>query len=172
MNDNPGNEHLATYLRDHLGGASFGVELAQRVAQSNAGTEFGEPLSRIAAEIEADREELVSLMEALDVQRDVVKESIAWAGEKVGRLKLNNRLLGYSPLSRLEELEALMLGVSGKLALWRLLIEIREQYFPLAAADLPALAERAETQRALLDDLRMKAGGAAFALARTEAAVS
>ena len=172
MNENPENEHLATYLRDHLGGASFGVELAQRVAESNAGTEFGEPLSRIAAEIEADREELVSLMEALNVPRDVVKESIAWAGEKVGRLKLNNRLLGYSPLSRLEELEALMLGVSGKLALWRLLINVREQYFPLASADLPALVERAEVQRLLLEDMRMKAGAAAFDLAGEEALVS
>jgi len=173
MTENHGNEHLGTYLRDHLSGASFGVELAQRIAESNRGTSFGEPLSRIAAEIEADREELVSLMEALDVNRDVIKESLAWAGEKVARLKLNNRLAGYSPLSRMEEIEALMLGVSGKLALWRVLIQVREQYLPLATADLPQLAERAEVQRVLLEDMRMKAGAAAFdAAAPAEALVS
>ena len=172
MNENPDNEHLATYMRDHLGGASFGSELAQRVAQNNAGTEFGEPLSRIAEEIDADRDHLIRLMEALDVNRDVIKESLAWAGEKVARLKLNNRLTGYSPLSRLEELEALMLGVSGKLALWRVLVNVRDQYVPLASADLPALAERAEVQRLLLEDMRLKAGAAAFGLAREEALVS
>ena len=172
MTEIPENEHLATYMRDHLGGASFGAELAQRVAENNAGTEFGEPLSRLAAEIDADRDQLISLMDALDVNRDVVKESLAWAGEKVARLKLNNRLTGYSPLSRLEELEALMLGVSGKLALWRVLIGVREQYLPLATADLPALAERAEVQRVLLEDMRMKAGIAAFEPSQAEALVS
>ena len=43
---------------------------------------------------------------------------MGWTGEKLGRLKLNGQLLGYSPLSRLIELEGLMLGIAGKLAMW------------------------------------------------------
>jgi hypothetical protein len=158
-------EHLRTYLRDHLAGAAFGVELAQRAAQSNAGTEYGEPLSRLAEEIEFDRERLISIVDSLDIGRDLVKESIAWAGEKVARLKLNNRLLGYSPLSRLVEIEGLLLGVSGKLALFELLQAVRADYPELAAADIPQLIERAQIQRSLLEELRLTAGVAALSAA-------
>jgi hypothetical protein len=44
------------------------------------------------------------------------KVGVAWIGEKIGRLKFNGRLLGRLPLSDLEELELLRLGVEGKLA--------------------------------------------------------
>jgi hypothetical protein len=36
-------------------------------------------------------------------------------------LKLNGQLRGYSPLSRLDELELLQIGVAGKRRLWRAL---------------------------------------------------
>ena len=49
------------------------------------------------------------------------KLSAAWAAEKAARLKLNGRLLSRSPLSSLEELEMLRLGVEGKAAGWRTL---------------------------------------------------
>ena len=39
---------------------------------------------------------------------------MAWSAEKFGRLKLNGQLSGYSPLSRLEELEILALVAEGK----------------------------------------------------------
>lgn len=45
----------------------------------------------------------------------------AWAAEKLVRLKLNGRLRGYSPLSRLLELEMLHIGITGKLELWQAL---------------------------------------------------
>ena len=34
------------------------------------------------------------------------KDGAAWVAEKLGRLKTNGQLTGYSPLSRLVELEA------------------------------------------------------------------
>ena len=49
------------------------------------------------------------------------KVGAAWIGEKIGRLKFNGRLLGRSPLSDLEEVELLRLGVEGKVAGWRTL---------------------------------------------------
>ena len=50
-----GDRLLGIYLNDHLAGATLGVELARRLRSSNEGeAEFGQPLARLCAEIEAD----------------------------------------------------------------------------------------------------------------------
>ena len=46
---------------------------------------------------------------------------LAVAGEWLARLKLNGRLRGYSPVSRLEEFEMLTAGIVTKASLWRTL---------------------------------------------------
>ena len=57
-------------------------------------------------------------MELLEVKPNPIKDAAGWTAEKFGRLKPNNSLLSYSPLSRVIELEGLVIGVTGKLALW------------------------------------------------------
>ena len=94
------------------------------------------------------------LMEELGVDRSRVKPVLAWLGEKVGRLKPNGQLRGYSPLSRVVELETLVLGITGKLRLWLLLDRLLDGE---TAADLPALAARAEGQRDQVEDLQGRA---------------
>jgi hypothetical protein len=147
-------ELLAIYLNDHLAGSVAGVETARRARASNEGTEFGAPLAALGAEIESDRETLETVMEELQVTRSRIKPAIGWVGEKLGRLKPNGQLRGYSPLSRVIELELLLLGVSGKLRLWVLLTEL---VGGRSEADFAALAKRAETQRATVEDLQVKA---------------
>lgn len=153
---------LSIYLNDHLAGATGGLELARRAAGSNRGSSYGEVLQRIAAEIEADRESLVEIMRALGVGVDRLKVLAGWGAEKAGRFKLNGRLLGYSPLSRVIELEALALGVSGKLSLWRALDEIASTQPELERFDLPGLIERAERQVEELEIQRRRAVAEAF----------
>jgi hypothetical protein len=152
---------LATYLNDHLAGSTVGVELARRARGSNEGTALGDFLARLAAEIEEDRDSLEEVMRAVGAGRDRIKVAGAWAGEKVGRLKLNGRLLGYSPLSRLVELEGLRLGVEGKACLWRMLRELADPR--LAQFDFDALLARAERQRDELELHRLEAGRLALA---------
>lgn len=147
---------LATYLNDHLAGATVGVELARRARGSNAGSELGRFLAELTVEIEEDRETLEEVLQAVGVGRDRLKLAGAWAGEKVGRLKLNGRLLGYSPLSRLVELEGLRLGVEGKACLWRLLRELADPR--LSGFDFDALIARAERQCDELEQRRLEAG--------------
>src|SRR4051794_27409693 len=110
---------LPIYLNDHLAASTLGRDLARRAAGSNQGTEFGDFLTDLAGQIEADRAQLEDVMARLDVKPDPLKIGGAWLAEKVGRLKLNGRLLSYSPLSRVVEIEALIAGVHGKRALWR-----------------------------------------------------
>jgi hypothetical protein len=153
---------LGTYLNDHLAGSTVGLELAKRARGSNQGSDYGEVLERVAREIEEDRDALLKLMDALEIKRDRPKVLAAWTGEKLGRLKPNGRLLSYSPLSRLIELEMLALGITGKLSLWEALSEVAAEDSRLDPAELSRLSERAERQRAEVWKLRQRAAGEAL----------
>jgi hypothetical protein len=115
-------ERLTIYLNDHLAGATAGAELAARVASENKGTAMQGPLERLSNEIRKDREELIAIMSDLDVPLDRAKVVLGWAVEKIGRLKPNGQLVGYSPLARVLELEGLLGGIQAKQALWRALL--------------------------------------------------
>lgn len=153
---------IAIYLNDHLAGSTGGVELARRTLGANRGTAFEAPLERLATEIAEDREALLDVMTRLEVARDPLKVWAGWLAEKCGRLKLNGRLTGYSPLSRVLELELLALGVEGKRALWRALARVAESDARLEGVDLDALIGRAERQRRLLERERLRAVELAF----------
>jgi hypothetical protein len=156
---------LTIYLNDHLAGATVGVELARRAHRQNRGGPFGERLETTKSEIEEDRESLRSVMKRLGAAENPVKTTVAWLAERTGRLKLNGKLLGYSPLSRVEELEALRIGVQGKHALWRALKETRGADARLKEVDLEELADRAERQREVLEAMRLEAAAQAFGTA-------
>ena len=152
---------LSIYLNDHLAGATAGLELARRLRGSNEGNpEFGPAVAEICAEIEADRETLIAIMERLGVGRGRLKPALAVAGERLGRLKPNGQLRGYSPLSRLDEIELLQIGVAGKRRLWRALEHTHAA--ELASFDLGALAERATAQLVRLEALHVKAAALAL----------
>src|SRR5919198_58059 len=139
---------LAIYLQDHLAGATFGVELVRRAHRENEGSELGEFLELLAAEIERDRDELAALMDRLGVEPDPLKSAGAWVAEKVGRLKRNGSTLSYSPLSRVVELEWLIAGVSGKRALWQALLERSGRDERLDPQRLEGLIAAADSQLA------------------------
>ena len=144
--------YLAIYLNDHLGGATGGVELTRRLRASNRENDaFGPPLDRICLEIEEDRATLEQVIDRLGFSQSRVKPAGAWVAEKLGRLKLNGRLRGYSPLSRVLELEGLLIGITGKMALWKALAEFEEG--ERLGIDFAQLAHRAADQRSAVDDL-------------------
>lgn len=150
------SRYLPIYLNDHLAGATGGVELARRLRSSNSGDpEMGEPLARICAEIEEDRETLVRVMEKLEIGSHPVKPLLARLAERLGRLKLNGQIRGYSPLSRVLELEILALGVGGKMRLWNVLAECFGE--SLEGFDFHALAERAGRQKQEIENLHLAA---------------
>lgn len=167
--DADADRFLAIYLNDHLAGATLGVELARRLRSSNRGDpEMDRPLAQICEEVEADRETLEALMERLEVGRDQLKPALAKAAERLGRLKLNGRLLGYSPLSRVLELEVLSGLVGAKMQLWNAL----EQSFgeTLEGFDFGGLAGRADSQGRRLEDLHLAAAQRALPSAGAQGA--
>lgn len=155
----PDRKLLGIYLNDHLAGATAVVELVRRAAGEYEGTELGAFLAGLRADVEADRAALRDVMAANGTHADPLKEVLGWVAEKVGRLKLNGRLLSRSPLTPVVELEAIAIGVHGKLLLWRALRDA----VGAPALGLPAgigldeLIVRAEAQLAALEGHRVAA---------------
>jgi hypothetical protein len=151
-------DRLATYLNDHLAGASAGLDLARRIARENAGNGYGAEIGEIADEIAQDRAVLEDVMDRLGVGRDHLRLLAAWGAERVRRTIPWSWLLDRAGLGRLEELELLTAGVGGKLALWQALAETQ----PIDDVDFAALADRAGSQLERLEALRRQAAAEAF----------
>jgi hypothetical protein len=147
---------LAIYLNDHLAGATLGVELTKRSLRANRGNEFGSFLEAFLVEVEEDKRSLEALMAELGVRRSRFKRPTAVAAERIGRLKLNGRLTGYSPLSRVLELEGLTIGVAGKRSLW-LNLRAAGVADRVRQVDLDRLLERADAQLARVEAQRAAA---------------
>jgi hypothetical protein len=149
--------HLQIYLNDHLAGGTAGHELAKRMLSENRGTSFEPVLSRLVDEIGEDRRTLETLIRHLGLPLRTWKMTAAWVAEKAARLKLNGSLWGYSPLSRLVEIEGLRLGVEGKASLWRTLLELADRDAGFDAQHLRRLLNRAQGQVNQLEGLRIEA---------------
>jgi hypothetical protein len=158
------DRYLHIYLADHHAGSVAGLELARRCAKANEDNDVGRWLSTtVVPAIEQDRDALRGVMTLVNAHPSHWKNAAFWAGEKLGRFKLNGELTSYSPLSRLVELEGLTSGVSAKLSLWQCL---RESGDPrLETIDFTELIGRAEEQLKGLEQQRRKASAMAFGAA-------
>jgi hypothetical protein len=157
---------LGIYLNDHLAGSRAGLELARRAERENRGNQLGDFLAALIPELEQDRAMLEQVLRALKVPHDTFKQGAAWFMERLGRLKLNGRLVRYSPLSRLVELEGLCLGTQGRRSMWRALRRLARTERSLASFDFEALVARTEMQLRSLERWRLQAADTAFSNAR------
>src|SRR5262245_37348141 len=118
--------HLATYLNDHLAGAASALELLARLERSQVAKRMAATLAELRREITADREELEALMHRLNIAISRPRQAIGWVAEKIGELKMQFDDRTDGGLGLLEGVEALRLGIEGKLALWRALVAVAE----------------------------------------------
>jgi hypothetical protein len=153
---------LHIYLADHLAGSRGGVSLAKRIAKQNPGNEFGREMNQIAEAIEEDQAALEQIMERVGARMRRWRQAGAALGELVSRVKPNGKLFSYSALSRVLELEGMIIGVSGKLQLWRSLLETRSDDSRFDVTALERLRGRAEEQRRELEQLHARAAEQAF----------
>ena len=157
-----GDRLLRIYMNDQLAAGVLWREVARRSQRANAGSELGEALEKVAREIAEDVQTFEGLMKRLGLGRSRFKSPLAMAGERLGRLKLNGRLRGYSPLSRFAELDFLIAGIEGKKILWADLRDLAGLSARLPDVDFDALIERAARQRAALEPFHARAGREAF----------
>jgi hypothetical protein len=147
---------LDLYLIDHLTAATGGVRLAERARDQHHGRddELHRLLSTLTEEIRDDRAELRRMVDRVGATPDPVKLVAAVAGELVGRLKLNGRLVRRSPLSSLVELEGLAIALRGKRCGWTALEAAGDER--LADFDFAALIRRADDQYERVEAARLR----------------
>ena len=155
------DDHLATYLNDHLAGSTIAIEHLEDLEA--AAKDIAPALAEVRADIESDRNELQELMRGLDIAESLTRRAGAWIAEKGARLKMVADDQKSGALRRLEGLEAVALGIDGKLALWRALNAVAENAPALRALDFDRLTERAVNQRERVEALRLDAARAALA---------
>jgi hypothetical protein len=157
------NDHLATYLNDHLAGAIGALELLEHMERAHAGTPVARALSELRVEIEADRGTLESLMERLQVTESRPRKATAWLAERLAWLKLRLDDPDEGAFRLFESLEAVSLGIEGKLALWRALAAVAPAMPDVIDLDYETLMQRATEQRGRAEVLRLGAAEAALA---------
>lgn len=143
-------EPTALYLQSHEGAASGGAQFFRRVATSQRDRPWGAEIDRLSREVAQDLGTLRRLMKELQVPRNVPLELAVQAGELVGRLKPNGRIIRRSPLTDLVEVESLHLAVQAKAAGWQALLAADPVRF---AEPVQPLADRAAEQTERLAEL-------------------
>jgi hypothetical protein len=146
---------LNIYLADHRAGAAAGLARAKRFAAANATSFLADAAEAVCRAIEDDVRTLDEIFHRLGYRPSRWKMLAARAVELVGRLKPNGRLRGYSPLSRLVELELLVAGILTKESLWRTLSVVQQHRSELAGFDFDGLQRRAMEQRVQLETHRV-----------------
>jgi hypothetical protein len=153
------NDHLATYLNNHLAGSIGALEILDRVINEHEDQTIVSFFREMKEEIEADQRELREMMDAIDVSESSVRKAGAWVGEKLSRAKLT---LGGKGVGLVQTLEGLVLGIKGKELLWRVLLPVQENWPELKRFDLNRLLERAIAQSAQMDEKRIQVAGSVF----------
>ena len=142
------DKFLGIYLNDQLAMGVVWREMARRTQRNNRGTPAEQTLAEVASAIAEDVETFRDIMRRVGITENRVKTGLAMGAERLGRLKLNGQLTGYSPLSRFDELEFLVMGIEGKKVLWMTLRDLAGLDTRLPDVDFDALIGRAERQRA------------------------
>ena len=112
------DRYLPIYLNDHRAGAAAGTELAERLWRRNRSGPWSTQLQDVLEALQAEKKTLDAVRIAVGVDGGDFRRAAALVAERISRLKPNGHFLSYSPLSRVDELEALMAGVQTKLRLW------------------------------------------------------
>jgi hypothetical protein len=150
---------LRIYLNDHLAGSAGALALARRVSKSNPSGELGRFLAALVEQFADEHAALERVRESIGLARNPAKQTAARLAVSAGRLKLNGRLRGYSDLSRVLELDGLLLCVEAKRGVWTTLAEAGGRTLPV---DLHALLLRGDAQREGLEAHRREAARRAF----------
>jgi len=157
---------LEIYLSDHAAMMTAERELIERVLRSNREITGFETLvsflEELVQDVQSEHEIVEQLLTHAHSRPNPLKEAGAWFAEKLGRLKFNGQLSGYSELSRVLELEGLISLAGMRESLWRGLPEQLVVQSVKINDDLHALADRAVRHQQQLRQFHREATAQAF----------
>jgi hypothetical protein len=138
-------EPLITYLNDHLGGAQIAIELLESMRDQHEDQRFRDLANNLLPEIQADDRTLRSIAEKLGPAPSIAKQAGGWIVEKLARLEL------------------LVLGIHGKLCLWKALVVASQEDLRLQKYDFGELIRRAKQQYDQVENERLNLAQSALA---------
>jgi hypothetical protein len=147
---------LAIYLDDHLMAASAGLRLIERSrdAHRERDPDVHRLLARLADEVSEDRAVVRRALGLVGGTPNPLKQVSAVAGELLGRVKSNGRVVRRSRLTSLVELEAIAIALRGKRCGWAALHELDDPR--LRPIDFAALTARADRQYDEVEAARLR----------------
>lgn len=151
---------LPIYLQDHIAGAEHAIDLLERMRDGHADDRIGPFANELLTEVRKDFETLKQLSDAVGEGSSGLKNIASRVAEKVGRLKLDDG--GRISFETFESLEFLVLGVHGKLALWRALEVASTLDVRLQGVDYSFLERRAVQQEETIDKERLALARSVF----------
>jgi hypothetical protein len=154
---------LATYINDHLAGSVAALEMLDDLIAHPVAPDEPAFFIGLRDEITEEQDVLRAVLRELGASESTVRKAAGWLAEKVTGLKLRWDDSGNGALRRFEALEALALGIFGKLSLWRALAAVVPIEPALQGLDLPQLARQAESQHAGVEARRVAAALTALA---------
>jgi hypothetical protein len=160
-------KHLTNYMKDHFAGSVAAVELLNHLISSHREKTYEQFFIRLREDVREDQEILQGLLHDLGADGGALRNTTAFLSEKFARIKLLLEDPAGTQLARLEKLEALALGIEGKLALWRALLAVAEDIPALRKVDLARLDQRADDQHQRVETRRIEAAREAFVPAKS-----
>jgi hypothetical protein len=149
-------EALSAYLNDHLAGSVGAVEMIERAIGENTGNLLARRLQPELEEIRKNQDIVRDLIQRIGTAESRLKKAGAWLAEKAGRVKLAGTD-EPTELSRMETLEALVIGIHGRRALWRALRVAADKHSVLRDLDLDSLERQAAEQHDRVEEWRLEA---------------
>ena len=155
-------EPLAIYLNDHLAGSVGALQLIDTLAEHAQGTPLETKLRALRGEIEEDQGTLHQILARIDSDEHRFKQAAAWVSEKVSQARLTLASHAHPGLALVEGLEALGLGIQGKLGLWVVLADLAPRDARISGFDYESLETRAAIQHAAVERERTQVARATF----------
>ena len=155
-------EPLAIYLDDHLAGSVAALNMMEELADVCRGRPLEAKLRTLHGEVSQEQNLLRELLARIDGRANPLKQATAWVSEKLGEGKLALSARAHPELATLQGLESLLLGLQGKLSLYRALADLAPRDRRLEG-DFHGLAEHTVLQQAMVENERLAAARTAFA---------
>jgi hypothetical protein len=153
---------LTTYLNDHHAGSVGALELLDHLIETFKTKPLAQFFEDLRSDIEADKQTLKDLIDKIGAEESSAKKAGAWLAEKFSRAKIRVSDSEEDQLGPLQALEALVLGISGKRALWAALAAAAENVSQLRGFDYARLEHRAIEQCDRVEAKRLEIARSVF----------
>lgn len=146
-------DRLAIYLADHLAGSVSAAELVSRLLRSDIDPAVAEALHQVRDSIRRHQGIVRQLLLQRGRRPDRPKDLGAWLAEKLSRPAMP--MGGEDEFGLLRALEALLVGMRGRVALWQAVETILPSHPELIDLDARGLCFEAEEELRMMDRHRL-----------------